>query len=296
METIALHCRRAIMFWMCHGAVTVTFARNRNRSQLSRTRLSTSIWISTRAFVECSPLSVFGIRFKCDCPATSAKDAGAIDQWAGCSSIVTDNFFRASHSLGRRAVPKLQHFSQILHSEIINIRIMAGHSKWSKVKRFKGAIDAKRGKIFSKLSKEITIAAKTGGGDPNGNLRLRSAIQAARGQSMPNDNIERAIRRGTGEGSETQHFDEIVYEGYGPGGVAVIVEAATDNKNRTAAEVRSIFSKNDGNLASTGSVSYMFHKKGQITVPRSSINEDDDVQNVYSNLEIPDELLARLPA
>src|SRR5437773_3438023 len=151
---------------------------------------------------------------------------------------------------------------------------MAGHSKWSKVKRFKGAIDAKRGKIFSKLSKEITIAAKTGGGDPTGNPRLRSAIQAARGQSMPNDNIERAIRRGTGEGSETQHFDEIVYEGYGQGGVTVIVEAATDNKNRTAAEIRSIFSKNNGNLASTGSVSYMFHKKGQITVQRSSIDED----------------------
>ena len=251
---------------------------------------------------------------------------------------------------------------------------MSGHSKWSKVKRFKGAIDAKRGKIFSKLSKEITIAAKAGGGDPNGNARLRSAIQAARAQSMPNDNVERAIRRGTGEGNEAQHFDEIVYEGYAPGGVAVIVEAATDNKNRTAAEIRSIFTKNNGNLASTGSVSYMFHKKGQITVPHSSIEEDrilelaleagaeelttdedqyvittshdqlyavadalknagvttdgqkftfipdttvpvadesvalqvlrlcdaleddDDVQNVYSNLEIPDELLARLPA
>src|SRR6266705_1975959 len=251
---------------------------------------------------------------------------------------------------------------------------MAGHSKWSKVKRFKGAIDAKRGKIFSKLSKEITIAAKTGGGDPNGNPRLRSAIQAARGQSMPNDNIERAIRRGTGEGSEDQHFEEIVYEGYAPGGVAVIVEAATDNKNRTAAELRSIFSKNRGNLAASGSVSYMFHKKGQISVPRAAIDEerlfelaleagadelttdedqyliitshdqlyavaealknagvttdgqkftfipdttvpvadenvarqvlrlcdaleeDDDVQNVYSNLEIPDEMLAVLPA
>jgi YebC/PmpR family DNA-binding regulatory protein len=251
---------------------------------------------------------------------------------------------------------------------------MAGHSKWSKVKRFKGAIDAKRGKIFSKLSKEITISAKTGGGDPNGNPRLRSAIQAARAQSMPNDNIERAIKRGTGEGNDAQHFDEIVYEGYGPGGVAVIVEAATDNKNRTAAEIRSIFSKNNGNLASNGSVSFMFHKKGQITVPRSgmdedrllelaleagaeeltteedeyvvitshdqlyavvdalrnagvttdgpkftfipdttvpvadetvarqvlrlcdALEEDDDVQNVHSNLEIPDELLARLPA
>src|SRR6266550_2964093 len=123
---------------------------------------------------------------------------------------------------------------------------MAGHSKWSKVKRFKGA-----------------IAAKTGGGDPGSNPRLRSAIQVARAQSMPNDNVERAIKRGTGEGNETQHFDEIVYEGYAPGGVAVIVEAATDNKNRTAAEIRSIFVKNNGNLGSTGSVSYMFHRKGQ---------------------------------
>ena len=251
---------------------------------------------------------------------------------------------------------------------------MAGHSKWSKVKRFKGAIDAKRGQIFSKLSKEITIAARTGGGDPDGNPRLRSAIQAARTQSMPNDNIERAIKRGTGEGNEGAHFEEIVYEGYGPGGVALIVEAATDNKNRTAAEIRSIFTKNEGNLAASGSVSYMFHKKGQISVPRTSIEEDrifeialeggaeeltteedayliitshdqlyavaealkqagvttdgqkftfipdttvsvadetvarqvlrlcdalesdDDVQNVYSNLEIPDELLAKLPA
>src|SRR4029450_5755615 len=147
---------------------------------------------------------------------------------------------------------------------------MSGHSKWSKVKGFKGAIAAKRGKIFSKLSKEITISAKTGGGDPNGNPRLRSAIQAARAQSMPNDNIERAIKRGTGEGNDAQHFDEIVYEGYAPGGVAVIGEAATDNKNRTAAEIRSIFSKNNGNLASTGSVSFMFHKKRPVTVDRKS--------------------------
>jgi len=251
---------------------------------------------------------------------------------------------------------------------------MSGHSKWSKVKRFKGAIDAKRGQIFSKLSKEITIAAKSGGGDPNANPRLRSAIQSARAQSMPNDNVERAIKRGTGEGNEAAHFDEIVYEGYAPGGVAVIVEAATDNKNRTAAEIRSIFTKNNGNLASTGSVSFMFHRKGQIAVPKASMNEermfelaleagaeelttdddqyvintshdqlyavadalkkagvttdgpkftfipdttvavadetvarqvlrlcdaleeDDDVQNVYSNLDIPDELLAKLPA
>src|SRR5207342_1745480 len=123
-----------------------------------------------------------------------------------------------------------------------------GHSKWSKVKRFKGALDVKRGKLFSKLAKEIAIAAKTGGGDPSGNPRLRSAIQTARGQSMPNDNIERAIKRGTGEGADHAQYEEIVYEGYGPGGVAVIVEVATDNKNRTAADLRSIFTKNDGNL------------------------------------------------
>src|SRR5438046_8486505 len=151
---------------------------------------------------------------------------------------------------------------------------MSGHSKWSKVKRFKGALDAKRGALFSKLAREITIAAKIGGGDPDANVRLRSAILSARGQSMPNDSIERAIKRGTGEGAESQHYDEIIYEGYAPSGVAVIVEAATDNKNRTAAEIRRIFSKNDGNLASTGSVSYMFHTKGQITVPRSSIDEE----------------------
>ncbi len=151
---------------------------------------------------------------------------------------------------------------------------MSGHSKWSKVKRFKGAIDAKRGKIFSKFSKEISIAAKAGGGDPSGNPRLRSAIQAARAQSMPNDNIERAIKRGTGEGRDGQQYDEIVYEGYAPGGVAIMVETANDNRNRTGAEIRRIFTQNNGNLASSGSVSYMFHRKGQITVPRASIDED----------------------
>ncbi len=251
---------------------------------------------------------------------------------------------------------------------------MSGHSKWSKVKRSKGALDVKRGALFSKLAKEIAIATKLGGGDPSGNVRLRSAILSARAQSMPSDNIERAIKRGTGEGQEAQQYDEIVYEGYGPGGVAVLVEAATDNKNRTAAEMRLIFSKNHGNLATSGSVSYLFHKKGRITVPRDAINEerlfelalevgadeltseeeayvittspdqlyavaetlknagvttdgqkftfipdttvpvadevtalqvlrlcecledDADVQNVYSNLDIPDDLLAKLPA
>src|SRR3982750_4265060 len=122
---------------------------------------------------------------------------------------------------------------------------MAGPRKRARGKGFKGATHVKRGKIFSKLSKEITIAAKTGGGDPDGNPRLRSAIQAARSASMPNDNIERAIKRGTGEGqSPPPHFEEIIYEGYAQGGVAVIVEVATDNKNRTAADLRSIFSKN----------------------------------------------------
>jgi len=251
---------------------------------------------------------------------------------------------------------------------------MAGHSKWSKVKRIKGALDVKRGQLFSKLSKEISIAARIGGGDPAMNPRLRSVIEAARGQSMPNDNIERAIKRGTGEGIDAQQFEEIVYEGYGPGGVALIVDAATDNKNRTAAEIRRIFTKHDGNLASSGSVSYMFHKKGQIAVVRDTIGEeqlfelaleagaeeltteeemyviltahdqlyavaealkqagvtlegqkftfipdttvhvadeaaalqvlrlcesledDDDVQNVYSNLDIAEEVLAKLPA
>jgi YebC/PmpR family DNA-binding regulatory protein len=151
---------------------------------------------------------------------------------------------------------------------------MAGHSKWSKVKHIKGPLDVKRGKLFSKLSKEISVAAKMGGGDASANPRLRSAILSARAQSMPNDNIDRAIKRGTGESSGGQGIEEIVYEGYAPGGVAVIVEAATDNKNRTAADLRLIFTKHHGNLASSGSVSYMFHKKGQITVPASAANED----------------------
>src|SRR4051812_31489835 len=151
---------------------------------------------------------------------------------------------------------------------------MAGHSKWSKVKHFKGGIDAKRARIFSKFSREIAMAARMGGGDPAGNPRLRSAIAMARAASMPNDNIDRAIKRGTGEGTDSAAYEEMVYEGYGPGGVAIIVEAATDNKNRTAAEMRRIFSKNDGNLASSGSVSYMFHKKGQITVPVTAIDEN----------------------
>jgi YebC/PmpR family DNA-binding regulatory protein len=150
---------------------------------------------------------------------------------------------------------------------------MAGHSKWSKVKRFKGAIDAKRGKLFSRFSKEIMVAARMGGGDIDLNPRLRSAVLAARAQNMPNDTIERAIKKGTGE-IAGGIVEELIYEGYGPGGVALIVEAATDNKNRTAADIRRTFSKNNGHLAATGAVSYLFKRKGQIAVPRTTAEED----------------------
>ena len=250
---------------------------------------------------------------------------------------------------------------------------MSGHSRWSQIKRKKGKADVQRGKLFSKILREITVAAKHGGGDPKGNLRLKAAMESARAANMPADNIKRAVQKGT-SGLPGEQYEEITYEGYGPGGVALMVETATDNRNRTGAEVRRIFTQNNGNLAGSGSVSYMFHRKGQITVPRSSIDEDrlleialeagaeeltteedqyviltshdqlyavaealkkagvttdgqkftfipdttvavrdeavahqvlrlcdaleedDDVQNVYSNLDIPDELLARLPA
>lgn len=150
---------------------------------------------------------------------------------------------------------------------------MAGHSKWSKVKRFKGALDAKRGKIFSRYSKEIMVAARTGGGDLSLNPRLRTAVVAARSQNMPNDTIERAIKKGTGEIAGGV-LEELIYEGYGPGGAAIIVEAATDNKNRTAADIRRVFSKNHGRLAASGAVSYMFRRKGLITVARGAVEEE----------------------
>jgi YebC/PmpR family DNA-binding regulatory protein len=153
---------------------------------------------------------------------------------------------------------------------------MAGHSRWSKVKLYKGAIDQKRGKIFSKLSKEISVAAKLGGGDPNFNPRLRQAIATARGESMPVDNIERAVKKGTGE-LEGAAYEEMLYEGYAPGGVAVLVEAATDNKNRSAAELRALFAKYHGNLAGTGSVAWMFHHKGLITIDAAGGVSEDDV-------------------
>src|SRR6185295_13838235 len=150
---------------------------------------------------------------------------------------------------------------------------MAGHSKWAKVKHFKGAIDAKRGKIFAKLGKEIAIAAKIGGGDPSMNPRLRMALLKSRGANMPNENIERAIKRGTGEGDAIQ-YDELTYEIYGPGGVAIFLEISTDNRNRTAAEIRSILTKHGGSMATTGAVTRLFQRQGQIIVPREAGDED----------------------
>jgi YebC/PmpR family DNA-binding regulatory protein len=151
---------------------------------------------------------------------------------------------------------------------------MSGHSKWATIKRKKAAIDAKRGKIFTKLIKEITIAARHGGGDPAGNPRLRLAVDNAKAQNMPQDNIDRAIKKATGE-LEGVTYHELTYEGYGPAGIAVLVEVATDNKNRTVAEVRHLFSKNGGSLGENGSVSWMFDRKGIITLPRQNKTEDD---------------------
>lgn len=151
---------------------------------------------------------------------------------------------------------------------------MSGHSKWSTIKRKKGANDAKRGKIFTKLIKEITIAAKMGGGDPEGNPRLRSAVMAAKGENMPKDNIDRAIKKGTGD-LDGAIYEEILYEGYGPGGVAVLVETMTDNKNRTVADVRHFFAKSGGNLGESGCVAWMFDKKGTLTVDKSGISEEE---------------------
>jgi YebC/PmpR family DNA-binding regulatory protein len=149
---------------------------------------------------------------------------------------------------------------------------MSGHSKWATIKHKKGALDAKRGKIFTRLIKEITIAAKSGG-DPEKNPRLRGAVAAAKAENMPADNIKRAIQRGTGELPGIS-YEEITFEGYGPGGVAVIVEATTDNRNRTVSEIRHGFSKNGGNLGESNSVSWMFHKKGLISVAKSAASEE----------------------
>ncbi len=150
---------------------------------------------------------------------------------------------------------------------------MAGHSKWANIKRRKGAQDAKRGKIFTKLTKEIIVAARMGGGDPSANPRLRAAVAAAKAENMPKDKIERAIRKGTGE-EEGAAYEEVTYEGYGPGGVAVLVECMTDNRNRTVADVRHAFSKAGGNLGESGCVAWMFDKKGLLVVARDTVDED----------------------
>ncbi len=150
---------------------------------------------------------------------------------------------------------------------------MSGHSKWSSIKHKKGATDAKRGKIFSKLNKEITVAARTGGGDPSANPRLRTAIQAAKSENMPKDNIERAIKKGTGE-LEGVNYEESTYEGYGPGGAAVLIESVTDNRNRAVADIRHILSKCGGNLGENGCVSWMFDSKGYIEVEKKAVDED----------------------
>jgi YebC/PmpR family DNA-binding regulatory protein len=151
---------------------------------------------------------------------------------------------------------------------------MSGHNKWSTIKHKKGAQDAKRGQLFTKLIKEITVAAREGGGDPETNPTLRTAITKAKSENMPKDNIERAIKKGTGE-IEGVSYEENTYEGYAPGGVAVLVETLTDNKNRTAADIRSIFTKHNGNLGETGCVSYLFKRKGLIVFDASTYSEDD---------------------
>ncbi len=158
---------------------------------------------------------------------------------------------------------------------------MSGHSKWATIKHKKGALDAKRGKIFTRLIKEITIAAKSGG-DPDKNPRLRTAVQAAKAENMPADNIKRAIQRGTGE-LPGVNYEEFALEGYGPGGVAVLVEISSDNRNRTVSEIRHVFGKNGGNMAEAGAVSWMFHKKGDIVVPKSAAKEDDLMNLVLEN-------------
>jgi YebC/PmpR family DNA-binding regulatory protein len=151
---------------------------------------------------------------------------------------------------------------------------MSGHSKWHTIKHKKGALDAKRGKVFTKLIKEITVAARSGGGDEGANARLRKAVSDAKAANMPNDTITRAIKRGTGE-LEGVSYEEITYEGYGPSGVAVMIDAMTDNRNRTVAEIRHIFGKNGGNMGASGSVSYLFDKKGYIVVDKTVKSEDD---------------------
>jgi YebC/PmpR family DNA-binding regulatory protein len=183
---------------------------------------------------------------------------------------------------------------------------MSGHSKWSSIKHKKGAADAKRGKLFSKLSRAIIVAAREGGPDPDANATLAAAIQKARDNSMPKDNIERAIARGAGGGSDGDAYDTVTYEGYGPAGVAVFVEALTDNRNRTASDVRHVFTKNEGNLGTSGAVAWLFERKGVILVAADAVDEEtltlaaadagaEDVTVEGSSLQVtcaPDDLAA----
>ena len=152
---------------------------------------------------------------------------------------------------------------------------MSGHSKWSSIKHKKGAADAKRGKLFSKLSRSIIVAAKEGGGDPSANLALQNAIEKAKSYSMPKDNIDRAIAKGSGADADASAFETVIYEGFGPSGVAVIVEALTDNRNRTASDVRHTFAKHGGNLGTTGAVAWQFERRGVVLVPADGVDEDE---------------------
>jgi YebC/PmpR family DNA-binding regulatory protein len=174
---------------------------------------------------------------------------------------------------------------------------MSGHNKWSSIKHKKGAADAKRGKIFTKIIKEITLAARLGGPDPEGNARLRQAIMAAKEDNMPKDNIDRAIKKGSGTGADAVNYEELTYEGYGPGGVAVLVEVMTDNKNRTVAEIRHSFAKHGGNLGENGCVSWIFEKKGSILFDKNEVDDEalmelalengaEDVKDEGNELEI----------
>jgi YebC/PmpR family DNA-binding regulatory protein len=162
---------------------------------------------------------------------------------------------------------------------------MSGHSKWSSIKHKKGAADAKRGKLFTKLARAITVAARDGGGDPDGNPALGTAVQKAKDASMPKDNIQRAIDRGTGAGADSAAIEHIVYEGYGPGGAAVLVEALTDNRNRASAEIRFAFSKHGGSLGEPGSVAYLFEKKGAVVVDGTRYGEDDVIAAIDAGAE-----------
>ncbi|MGZ8667093.1 MAG: YebC/PmpR family DNA-binding transcriptional regulator [Solirubrobacterales bacterium] len=162
---------------------------------------------------------------------------------------------------------------------------MSGHSKWSSIKHRKAAADAKRGKAFTKLARAITVAAREGGGDPDSNPALATAVQKARDLSMPKDNIQRAIDRGTGEGSEAEAIERVVFEGYGPGGVAILAEALTDNRNRTSAEVRHAFTKHNGSLGEPGSVAWIFEKRGVIVVDGGRYDEDDMIAAIDAGAE-----------